>query len=494
MQKAAAHSEQIQSQSAARQAGAFAVAAPEAEQGLQLEAMADDSPQMVAQRKLVNRIDSSPVMTAQLKRSESIQSSPLSLVQQNKMAHHLAPIQRLEDEEEPLQAKSEVIQAKTQNIKLLPDSIVSHQLIGSSTTEKINALVAKYNVIDSQDNDYKKQNNILIELVKLSGEWKSKYSGGANQKRDKMPYIEALSEAVETEILSIGKQAGPNQLESGWFLGKSTPTLKGKAKKDTATKVGDVASIGQGLASVASAGGKVAKLAGETGSAIDVLGSIGEIAGYVSIGLAVFGIAENAVRARDAQIRLAVFTKAYLELEKKKDPIATYLKAAAKQQTWEKNRRWVRVAVTSVILALSIAALVVGAATTGGLILAAIGAVLAIGKAIETIINIFRKRSALAAQEEQARNILQGLLGDESTASAVRTMIDGLGLKAITAEDVRAKNKRYKETVEMLAPHLARADEAAKKEIEERSEQVVEQTNTNADDVIAQLPPEEAQE
>jgi hypothetical protein len=110
MQKVEAHSEQTNSHSAARQAGAFAVASPEAEQVSQLEAMAEDSLQMVAQRKLAAGIYASPVMTAQLKRSGAIHNSPLSLVQRSKQTNQFDPVQRVEEEEEPLQGKFGTIQ------------------------------------------------------------------------------------------------------------------------------------------------------------------------------------------------------------------------------------------------------------------------------------------------------------------------------------------------------------------------------------------------
>ncbi|MFT4600349.1 MAG: hypothetical protein ACI857_000523 [Arenicella sp.] len=265
----------------------------------------------------------------------------------------------------------------------------------------------------------------------------------------------------------------------------SKPLLTGDGKASDATTAGDVTSALHGATAATAAGGKAAKFLGETGAIIDTLGVIGDIAGFVGIGLAVFGIAENAIRARDAKIRFAAFTKAYESLEEG-DPLKPYLLHAAKQQSWETTRRWIRVGVTTLILGLSIAALAIGTATTGGLILGAIGAVLAIGKGYETVKNLWAKRKAKKNQKEAAGSMLNGLLGGE--AETVATMLTGLAIPVPTAEDVQNKTKAYKKAIEMLSPHLGRTDEAMEDSIENGAIQFFENIHAQADQVIDAQP------
>ncbi|BAZ29784.1 hypothetical protein NIES4074_22310 [Cylindrospermum sp. NIES-4074] len=106
-----------------------------------------------------------------------------------------------------VQQKQEVIQTKTdQSIKPLPANIIGHQLIGKSTTEQMNELVEKYNKIEADNKDYQAQLDILLQISTLIGKWNANYSGGANQKVNKMEQIENLSVQVSTEIAEVQKQ------------------------------------------------------------------------------------------------------------------------------------------------------------------------------------------------------------------------------------------------------------------------------------------------
>lgn len=308
-------------------------------------------------------------------------------------------------------------------------------------------------------------------------------SSFVDQRADSLRQLK-LQEGISSDppTAQLASIAGPQVQQQ-----ESNPTLGRGTKKDDLTTAGDITSITHGAVGATNGGAEIARFAGESGEVLDTIGVIGDIAGLVGIGLSIFGIAENAVRYKDAKIRLAAFTKAYLEMENRDTVVATYLKEAIIQQDLEASRRWKRVAVTTVILGLAISALIVGTASTAGIVLGVIGMVLAVGKAYETIRNLYRKRQAKQKQKEQAKEILQGLL-NPSEKAAVETMLDGLGISQktdITPDDVRAENKVYSKTIDLLYPHLGRADDALKEAIAKEGDEIMEKAIADAEKVIA---------
>jgi hypothetical protein len=266
----------------------------------------------------------------------------------------------------------------------------------------------------------------------------------------------------------------------------SGPTITTGSNSDHATEVTDVIAAGQATGASVAGGAKVVGMLGVSGEVLDVIGVAGEFIGFVGLGLQVFGLAENAIRLRDAKIRFGAFTAAYEKLAEN-DPVRPYLEQAAAQQKWETKRRWARVGVTAAVIALTTAALIVGVATTGGLILAAVGAVLSVAKGCETVKNFFAKRAAKKTQQKMARELLtEGFEnGGNGTAVELTEMLQTLKVPVPTMDNGKLNKKELDKAVSKLAPHLARTEAAHQEALQQRATQIREDSDAAADSAIA---------
>jgi len=270
------------------------------------------------------------------------------------------------------------------------------------------------------------------------------------------------------------------------------PTIRPGTKGDTLTVGADVATIGAGAATGVKLAGDGLSIPGigEVTPSVDVLefsAAAAEILTFVSLGLNIFSLGENLVRGWDAKIRLAAFIKAYQELPEN-DPLRPYLVEAAKQQRWEKNRRWVRVAVAATIIGLTIAALTVA---SGGALLLAIAAVPSIGKAIETIRNLWRKYRAKKQQRATAEEMINQGLAAEPDSQTRTTLVDLLAALNIPMPNPQAARKDFDKqkayAIDQLVPHLSRTDEAIKQALPQQAEAFVQAADAQADAQIAQV-------
>ncbi|MGE3960641.1 MAG: hypothetical protein AB7F65_03065 [Dehalococcoidia bacterium] len=274
------------------------------------------------------------------------------------------------------------------------------------------------------------------------------------------------------------------------MIRRAGPFIRPGNKKDIVTMGADAAAVGAGVTTVVKTMGDGVTLpgVGEVAPAVDVLEfsvAAAEILTFVSLGLNIFSLGENLVRGWDAKIRLAAFTRAYEQLPQN-DPLRPYLRDAAKQQRWEKNRRWVRVAVTAAIIGLTIAALTVA---SGGALLLAIAAVLAVGKAFETMRNLWRKYRAKQQQKaaatemfDQAYSQAQGTPRRDSFEELLRSL-------NIPVPDQQARNFQAQRTtaIDQLAPHLSRTETAIQAALPQQAADFVARADAQADVQIAQV-------
>ena len=270
------------------------------------------------------------------------------------------------------------------------------------------------------------------------------------------------------------------------------PTIRPGTKGDTLTVAADAATIGAGAATGVKLAGDGLNIPGlgDVTPSIDVIefsSAAAEILTFVSLGLNIFSLGENLVRGWDAKIRLAAFTRAYQALPEN-DPIRPYLVEAAKQQRWEKNRRWVRVAVTATIIALTIAALTVA---SGGAVLLAIATVLAIGKAIETMKNLWKKYKAKKQQKAAATEMVDQALQAGPNSPTYAAFTELMSALNIPVPDTTKPKKEFDKArayaIDQLAPHLSRTDEAIKPVVPEQAAAVVAAADAQADVQIAQV-------
>ncbi|MCB9492269.1 MAG: hypothetical protein H6674_09430 [Dehalococcoidia bacterium] len=272
---------------------------------------------------------------------------------------------------------------------------------------------------------------------------------------------------------------------------RAGPTIRPGNKSDKLTMAGDAGAAltsagktaieGVGIQGVGSTGG-IGQISRDV---LEFSTAAGEILGFVAIGLNVFSLGENLVRGWDAKIRLAAFTKAFQQLPED-DPLRPYLIEAAKQQRWEKNRRWARAAVTAAIIGLTIAALAVA---SGGALLLAIATVLAIGKTIETVRNYLKKRKAKKQQKAAATEMFDQAYAAGPESQTYQSFTELLGALNIPVPDP-ASNKFKKErtyAIDQLAPHLARSDDAIKEALPEQAEEFVARADAEADAQIAEV-------
>lgn len=105
MQKAEAQHMHTQSQSTVHQSKGVSLESPQSEQIAQLEAMIDSSPQVLAQRCMMDSIHNSPRMAAQRKTADAIYNSPYVTAQRRQLDGITGKTAQREEVEEPLQPK-----------------------------------------------------------------------------------------------------------------------------------------------------------------------------------------------------------------------------------------------------------------------------------------------------------------------------------------------------------------------------------------------------
>jgi hypothetical protein len=122
--------------------------------------------------------------------------NPSSRQGQELIAHELTHV---------AQQQGSAIQRKTANIEPLPDRIIGKQLIGKSTTRKIQDAIEAYNAIAIDDRGYEKQIDKLNDITTKTAKWSSKH---AAEKGEKLAHIARVSQEAFSETQAVQQQLG----------------------------------------------------------------------------------------------------------------------------------------------------------------------------------------------------------------------------------------------------------------------------------------------